>query len=393
MNTLIVPDSNPRPLADDSYDVIVVGARVAGAATAMLLARAGMRTLLLDRGSPVTDTLSTHALMRAGVLQLSRWGLLDEIVAAGTPAVRRTTFSYGGEPVRIDIKPAAGVDALYAPRRTVLDPLLVGSAAAAGATVHHHTAVTGLLQEGRGRVAGVVATSSTGATVRLRAPLVIGADGMRSTIARLVDAPFTRRGTHAAAVSYGYWPGLELDEFRWNFLRHACSGAIPTNDGMTCVFVSAPAHVVGTGGVDSIIGAVAAASPELADRLRSGKQPAGTRSFQGHPGFIRRSHGPGWALVGDAGCFKDPIGAHGITDALRDAELLARAVIGGGGDTALAGYEITRDRVSADLFDVVDRIAGHAWDETSVGAILKQLSLAMADEIELLGSLDAEAAA
>ena len=94
------------------------GARVAGAATALLLARAGLRVLCVDRARLGSDTLSTHALMRAGVLQLERWGLLDAIVAAGTPPVRRTVFHYGDEPVAVSIKPAAGVDALYAPRRT-----------------------------------------------------------------------------------------------------------------------------------------------------------------------------------------------------------------------------------------------------------------------------------
>src|SRR5215813_3840312 len=80
-----------RP-ANLCYDVVVVGARAAGAATAHLLARSGLRVLLLDRGRYGTDTLSTHALMRGGVLQLSRWGLLEKIIAAGTPAVCRSTL-------------------------------------------------------------------------------------------------------------------------------------------------------------------------------------------------------------------------------------------------------------------------------------------------------------
>ena len=113
----------------------MVGARVAGASTALLLARAGLRVLCLDRGRYGSDTLSTHALMRGGALQLRRWGLLDALVAAGTPAVRRSVFHYGGDPVPCPIRPAAGVDALYAPRRTVLDPLIVDAARAAGAEV------------------------------------------------------------------------------------------------------------------------------------------------------------------------------------------------------------------------------------------------------------------
>src|SRR6058998_1057956 len=117
------------------YDVVVVGARCAGAATAMLLARAGLRVALLDRAASGSDTLSTHALMRTGVVQLQRWGLLDRVVAAGTPGIRQTVFRYGDATTTVAIKPSGGVDALYAPRRTVLDPILVDAARGAGADV------------------------------------------------------------------------------------------------------------------------------------------------------------------------------------------------------------------------------------------------------------------
>src|SRR6266487_4156507 len=87
------------------YDVVIVGARCAGAATAMLLARRGLRVLAIDRGRYGSDTVSTHALMRAGVIQLSRWGVLDGIKAAGTPVIRSTSFHYGDEVVDVPIKP------------------------------------------------------------------------------------------------------------------------------------------------------------------------------------------------------------------------------------------------------------------------------------------------
>src|SRR5205085_6805081 len=108
-----------------AYDVVVVGARVAGAATAMLLARSGLRVLVLDRDSYGSDTVSTHALMRPGVVQLNRWGLLDGVAAAGVPAVRSTVFHYPSGDARVSLRSAAGVDALYAPRRTTLDGLRV----------------------------------------------------------------------------------------------------------------------------------------------------------------------------------------------------------------------------------------------------------------------------
>ena len=135
--------STQSPRSINHWDVIVVGARAAGAATAMLLARGGLRVLCVDRSRYGGDTLSTHALMRGGVLQLQRWGLLDAVVAAGTPPVRRTVFHYGAETVGVSIRPSAGVDALYAPRRTVIDALLVDAAQRAGATVEFGTTVTG----------------------------------------------------------------------------------------------------------------------------------------------------------------------------------------------------------------------------------------------------------
>ena len=117
------------------YDAIIVGGRCAGAATAMLLARGGMRVLVLEAARPGTDTLSTHALMRGGVLQLHRWDLLDAVVSAGTPAILSTEFAYGDEIETVDIRPGGGVSALRAPRRTVLDALLLDAARAAGAEV------------------------------------------------------------------------------------------------------------------------------------------------------------------------------------------------------------------------------------------------------------------
>jgi len=139
----------------NDFDVVVVGGRVAGASTAMLLARAGVRVALVDRGTYGSDTLSTHGLMRAGVLQLHRWGLLDDVVAEGTPAIRRTKFHYAhGETTVVDIRPSPGVPALYAPRRYLLDRLLVDAAARAGTVVLHEHTVTSLLRE-RDRVAGV----------------------------------------------------------------------------------------------------------------------------------------------------------------------------------------------------------------------------------------------
>jgi 2-polyprenyl-6-methoxyphenol hydroxylase-like FAD-dependent oxidoreductase len=377
-----------------SYDVAVVGARAAGAATACLLARSGLRVLLVDRARYGADTLSTHALMRGGVLQLSRWGLLDEVIAAGTPPVRRTTFRYANTVVPIPIKSSHGVDALYAPRRTVLDPILVDAADRAGVDVRFGIVVTGVERASDGGVTGIVGRTRDGQPFRAGARIVVGADGIRSTIAERVGASVERIGTSAAAVTYGYWSGLATDGYEWNFRPDAASGVIPTNDGQVCVFASASPRRIGRGGLEPLVRIVAESSPDLASRLAAATPPRALRTFTGQPGHVRRSWGRGWALVGDAGYFKDPLSAHGLTDALRDAELLARGVIavvvdGAAEEDALAGYQATRDALSAALFDVMDVIAGHRWTDDEIADLLLQLSAAMADEVEALAALPA----
>jgi 2-polyprenyl-6-methoxyphenol hydroxylase-like FAD-dependent oxidoreductase len=379
--------------SEASYDVVVVGARAAGAATAMLLARQGARVLLVDRTRYGADTLSTHALMRAGVLQLARWGLLDRVRAVGTPAVRRTTFRYAHAVVPISIKPAYGVDALYAPRRTVLDPILVDAAIEAGAETRFGYTVTGLLRHPSGAVAGVTGRDGRGEGWTARARLVVGADGLRSTIAQLVDAPYEKRGLATTAVTYGYWSELDTDGYEWNFHPHATSGVIPTNDGQACVYASALPADVGRGGMDVLRRIIAASEPQLAARLDAARAPEAVRTFTGWPGHIRRSWGPGWALVGDAGYFKDPISAHGLTDALRDAELLAcriMPVISGAAreDDTLAAYQADRDALSGTLFDVIELIASHTWTDDDIPDLLLRLSAAMSDEVEALAALD-----
>src|SRR4030095_13851046 len=139
------------------FDALIVGARCAGAATALLLARAGARVLLVDKGMYGSDTMSTHALMRGAVLQLHRWGVLPTIVAAGTPPVHSTTFSYSEQDVTVPIEPRFGVSALYAPRRALLDRTLVDAASDSGAEFAYGVRVDDLRMDDHGRVCGVMA--------------------------------------------------------------------------------------------------------------------------------------------------------------------------------------------------------------------------------------------
>lgn len=383
-----------RPL-HDRYDVVVAGARCAGASTALLLARQGARVLVVDPLPRGRDTLSTHALMRGGALQLHRWGLLDQVRASGAPRITATTFDYGDEVITVPIKEKDGVDALLAPRRTHLDALLAAAADDAGAEVIHGLSLVSLSRERGGRVDGAWIRSRGGEAFRVSANLVVGADGIRSRTARLAGAEIQLQGSHATASIYGYWPGLPDHEYRWSFRPGMGAGIIPTHHGEACVFLSVPpdslAEVGRRGLLEFFTSQLRAVDPGLADRLSHARRSGPLRAFPGRPGFLRRASGPGWALVGDAGYFRDPLTAHGITDALRDSEVLARAVSAGTTE-ALREYGEVRDAVARGLLDVTDAIASLAWSMEEVQALHHRLNREMNAGIELIRSWDRDVA-
>jgi flavin-dependent dehydrogenase len=388
--------------APERHDVVIVGARCAGAATALLLARRGLDVLVLDRARPGSDTLSTHALMRGGAVQLRRWGLLDRIAAAGTPPIRRTRFHYGDGPhtetTTVSIKPAGGVDALYAPRRTVLDRILVEAAMAAGAQVRFGFDVTGVERDRTGRVVGVSGRDRHGDEMRAHGWLTVGADGIRSVVARDVGAANIRTGTGSGAIIYGYWSGLDVTGYEWFYRPGGSAGLIPTNDGEVCVFAGVSTarfqgEVAGDlrSGYLRLLKEVTGADARLGDAV----PPSRLRAHPGRPGYSRRPFGPGWALVGDAGHYLDPLSTHGMTDALRDAHLLSQAVaavLRGEDEVAsYAGYQARRDRIAGPIFSAVDQLAGYRWDVPAVRRLLLELSSAMSDEVEALSVLRADA--
>ncbi len=369
-----------------TFDTVIVGARCAGAATAMLLARAGRSVLLVDRGDYGSDILSTHALMRGGVYQLHRWGLLPRIVEVGTPAVRATSFHIGGDTLTVPIKSKFGIDALYAPRRTVLDRVLVDAAREAGAFVLHGTRLTAISRSAEGGIDGVRLLDRAGRVSHVSARCVVGADGMRSTLADLVRADVYRTGRYATASLYGYWTGIPVDGYQWHYGDGLAVGAIPTNDEQTLIFASVPSsnwtRIVGGDRFAGFMRILQGAAPDLAQRVaRAGERPL--TGFAGQTGYFRQSFGPGWALVGDAGYFKDPLTAHGITDALRDAELLAAAILDGS-PAALADYQLQRDALSTGVFDATDRIASFDWTLSTVGGLLETLAQEMAGEVRAM---------
>ncbi|MFE2601043.1 NAD(P)/FAD-dependent oxidoreductase [Streptomyces sp. NPDC059396] len=305
------------------YDVIVVGARCAGAATALLLARADRRVLLLDRAPFPSDTLSTLYIHQPGLARLDRWGLLGEVLATGAPLL--TCLSLNFPDVRLT-GPAPVLGAVTggcAPRRYALDHLLVRAAIRAGAEFRPRTTVVDLQGED-GRVTGVRHGTQRGPTSLVRAHLVIGADGRNSTVARLAHAPVVRQDPCSTRAYYSFWSGIPDHGVRMYTGQGMGAGCIPTQDGLTLVSVqvsrATPAH---DDRQRTYRETARQSSAELDQQLAEGQQEDRLYCCSDLPNFFRQPHGPGWALVGDAAHSKDPTPGRGITDAFIQAEMLA----------------------------------------------------------------------
>jgi 2-polyprenyl-6-methoxyphenol hydroxylase-like FAD-dependent oxidoreductase len=339
------------------YDVIVVGARCAGSPTAMLLARRGYQVLLVDRATFPSDTMSTHFIHPPGIAQLKRWGLLERIAASNCPPFLNMSLDFGSFVLTGSPPPTDGVAEHYCPRRTVLDEILVGAAVEAGAELHEGFSVQEILMNGE-RVRGIRGRSIDGATVKEEARIVVGADGMRSLVARSVEAPEYNAKPTLACAYYTYWSGVPVKEAeiyprdRWMII------AFPTNDDLVCTFMEWPReefHLVRTDIEGNFLKKLDSA-PRLAERIRSGKREANFVGTGVLPNYFRKPYGTGWALVGDAGYHKDPYMALGITDAFRDAELLADAIDGGFSghrplEEALADYEQQRNAAAMPAYE------------------------------------------
>jgi flavin-dependent dehydrogenase len=307
-----------------AYDVIVVGARCAGSPTAMLLARKGYKVLVVDRATFPSDTVSTHLVHPPGLDALQRWGLLDRVRATGCPPIPEYMFDMGAFSITgtpgLPLQPSS-----YAPRRTVLDKILVDAASEAGAEVREGVVVEDILTE-EGRVTGIRG-SNAGKSFTERARMVVGADGLSSLVARSVGAERYEEKPRLLAGYYSYWSGLPLKGFEAYDRGDRSWAAWPTNDGLTLVIVGWPYSEFEANKQD-IEGNFLAAlnrAPAFGDRLRAGKRED---RFYGMavPNFFRKPYGPGWALVGDASYNKDFITAQGISDAFHQAERCAEAL-------------------------------------------------------------------
>ena len=336
-----------------TWDAIVVGARCAGAPTAMLLARRGYRVLVVDRATFPSDTVSTHLLHPLGVRALSQWGLLDRLVATGCPPIHAYAFDFG--PFTIAGAPGTSqAPVAYCPRRTILDKLLVDAAAQCGAEIREGFAVEEVLRE-EGRVVGIRGRSQQGGRSIERAQVVVGADGRRSFVAEAVAPDHYDERPPLLAAYYSYWSGLRMDGRFETYIRDRRGfAAAPTHGDLTMVIVGWPyaEFEANKKDIEGNYLQTIELAPAFAERLRGARRQA---RFAGAavPNYFRRPYGPGWALVGDAGYNRDFITGQGIMDAFHDAELCAAALEGtfSGAqafDAAMREYQHRRDaRVQA----------------------------------------------
>ena len=346
------------------YDAIVIGARCAGSPTAMLLARRGLKVLLLDRATFPSDTISTHILWPHGAEVLARWGLLRRLAATGAPPIcRHMTFDVGPFALRGTIPDANDGRGGFCPRRTVLDQILVHAAVESGVELREAFAVDELLMDGD-VVAGVRGRGRSGRPVDERARIVIGADGGKSFVASRVHAPEYDTRPVAACGYYSYFSGVDQDDIELYVREHHALGGAPTNDGLHLVMVNWPSQEFARvrAGVDDAVARALDSAPDFARRVRAGRREDKWYGVAGVPGYFRKPFGPGWALVGDAGYNRDPITAQGMSDAFIDAESVAAAIrdgLSGSGslDAALTAHEAARNERVRPMYEFTSHLA------------------------------------
>ena len=362
-----------------SYDVIVVGARCAGAANAMLLARLGYRVLLVDAAHLPTDMpMSTHLIWQSGARHLKQWGLLDKVAESGCPPIRTCLLDLG--PLQLEGEPIAAGDVqdAYAPRRFVLDRILAEAAVEAGVELRQNFRVNEVIWQGDTAVG--VRGDAAGFEMAEKARFIVGADGRNSRVAQLVGADRYDEVPPQQGTYFAYWQGLPLHRLELHIRPGRGVYAFPTNDNFTLVGVNwaiADFDRVKTTVEQSYLDVVASCAPELHARFATSARAS---KFVGGAiaNVIRKPCGTGWALVGDAGLTVDPCTAAGINNAFRDADLLADALHQGLAgarpmEDALAAYHARRDAVAQPIYKFTCDLAAFAPPSNEMAALFAAL--------------------
>jgi 2-polyprenyl-6-methoxyphenol hydroxylase-like FAD-dependent oxidoreductase len=379
------------------YDVAIVGGRCSGAPLATHLARRGLRVCVLDKARFPSDTPSTHIIQPRGTQALERLGVQAALHDAAP--LRRVTLLYDGVELEADYLDPRAPDYLSTGnttglnvRRTVLDAALQHAAADAGAELRTRTAATGLLRDGE-RVCGVRTDAGD-----VRARVVVGADGRGSFVAREVGAREYEGYPAPRLAAWSYYANAGDDGGRLRIGRIGSSALI------SCP-VDAGLHLVGVvpdvrerekflADRDTLFDAEVSRWPRLGALLDGAERVGPMRVVPDWRGYLRTATGPGWVLTGDAGNFKDPSAAQGITDALRQAETLAEALAtgldatGGGNagvDAQLQQWWRWRDHDCTDMH----RFAARMGAGGPAGPLMRELigGLVADDDALLLAAL------
>jgi len=340
----------------EEADVVVVGARVAGSPAATELARRGRKVIVLDAGTFPSDTLSTHVIFPTCVAELDALGALEPLLASGSPTHPHVLINHGGVDVHWDYTEVDGFNYGMCPRRTVLDNILVETARKAGAEIREATKITGVEWKG-GRVSAVTWSDRKGNTGTIDTKLLIGADGRRSTVAELVGAgtPY-RRNENGRGLVFMYvddpHPADSIERktlMQWR-VGDTLGMYFPTCDNGGLILFMPPREQVAAFDQGLVHWNERLEQyPLLKARIAGGAPRTKLRKAADPFSYFRRSSGPGWALVGDAGHFKDPVIAQGVRDAIyygRRLGMTASAALDNPTwlDRRLYDWELERDR-------------------------------------------------
>lgn len=363
-----MPADRERSSSVETADVVVVGGRVAGCASAIPLARAGHRVVVLDRARFPSNVMSTHGLWPGGVAELQRLGALDRVLALNPPRMRRLQIHHLGWHLEARSRPVDGIDYMLCVGRPEFDTALQAAAREAGATLRTQVAAEAVIWD-HGRAAGIrCRPGPEGDRTEIRASLVIGADGRRSTLAELVGSGSPYRGS-CNGRGFAYWymndpkvgtPAREIVPL-WR-IGSTIVLVLAMPEGRMLVLAVCPTDDVEKYRRDpeGMWEQLLRQHRRLADRVAGATGASRLIATADLPSFFRASAGPGWALVGDAGHFKDPTLAQGMRDALEFGRKLgetAAPVLTDPHqlDVALRGWERDRDRACLAMYHASNR--------------------------------------
>ncbi|HEY2834439.1 MAG TPA: NAD(P)/FAD-dependent oxidoreductase, partial [Sporichthyaceae bacterium] len=347
-------EESPCP---ETVDVVVMGGRIGGSAAAIAFARAGRKVVVLDSAAFPSDTISTHVMFAGGLAELQRLGALDRVLAADAPRCPNVALIAEGVHVQGTYTPVDGIDFGLNTRRPELDMALVTTARASGAEVRERCRVNGLVWKGN-RVAGLTYTDPEGGERTILAKLVVGADGRDSTFAEWVGSPRYKALPNGRGLAFHYMTDSEAGSQHFPRRDAICqwrngeinSFVFPVNNNAITALLMPAVEIVDRCRRDpEEWDRVVAAQPEMAARLTGTVKEIKMRGATDTEGYFRTSSGPGWALCGDAGSFKDPVIAQGIRDGLWSGRTLGETVAAhlddpATLDAATRRYEQLRDK-------------------------------------------------